>query len=116
MSSVRNYLKSDGNVTKFCEFYNLKRRKVSSTKKIYQGYGEFVDQDSNKKMLFCFFEDQEVGFSREWQKKLVTTEMDDDIKTDDEQLILAKKHIFKELKDGFTNFRKINMNRKISLL
>lgn len=103
-------------MTKFCERNNLKRRKVSSQRKVYQGFGEFIDQDTNKKMTFCFYEDQEVGFSPEWQKKLMITEMDDDIKTDDEQLVLAKKHIFKELKEGFAIFNKLKFCRKISLL
>ena len=100
-------------MTKFCDFHNLIRRKVTSTKKIYQGYGEFIEQDTGKRIVFCFYDDEEIGFTSKWQKKLRETEMDDDVKTDDEQLGLAKRHIFKELKGGFKEFSMKNKKKKI---
>lgn len=89
----------------------MKRRKVTSLKKVYQGLGEFIEQDTGKKMIFNFYADKQVGFTRQWQKKLKVTEMDDDIKTDDEQLILARGHIIKEIHEGFRQHRKKIVNR-----
>ena len=106
------YINLDGNITKFCELYNLKRRKVTSMTKVYQGFGEFIDQETGKKMAFNFYEDNQIGFTREWQKKLRITEMDDDIMTDEEQLLLARKHIIKEIHEAFKQFRKKSFNTR----
>jgi len=40
------------------------------------------------------------------KKKLKVTEMDDDVKTDDEQLQLAKKHIQKQLNEAINSYKR----------
>ena len=105
-------LKLDGNLTKFNEIYHLKRRKVTTTRKMFLGIQAFTEEETGKKIEFNVYTDRDCGFSREWQKKLKKAEMDDDIKTDDEQLDLAKRHIFKELNEGFKNFKKKKLERK----
>ena len=86
----------------------MKRRKVVSMKKDYQGFGKFLNEQTGKKIEFNFYEDKQIGFTIEWQKKLKITEMDDDIKTDEEQLDLAINHIVQDINTGLQRFQEEN--------
>ena len=90
----------------------MKRRKVSSLKKVYSGFGEFLDQEKGNKMIFNFYKDGQIGFTRQWQKKLKISEMDNDIMTDEEQLSLARSYILNETLNGFKKFKSIEKSKK----
>ena len=85
---------------------------MTTTRKLFLGIQAFVEEDSGKKVEFNLYSDRDCGFSKEWQKKLKKAEMDDDIKTDDEQLDLAKRHIFKELNEGWKLYKKNKLVKK----
>lgn len=103
--TVINIYKSDGNITKFCEIYQCKRRKVFSDKKYFHSTNVLID-DTGKKASFNLFYDRDIGFSKDWQKKIKLTTMDDDVLTDEEQFELSYKHIIAELGQGLSAFKK----------
>lgn len=62
---------------------------------------------------FNLFLDREIGFSKEWQRKIKSTTLDDDVLTDNEQLELAHNHILEELKEGLKNHQSLVKRKKI---
>ena len=105
-------VKLDGNLTKFSEIYDFKRKKAFSGRKYFQGEHTFVD-DEGKKHSFNIYTEIDIGFSKEWQRKIKIMKMDDDVNTDEEQLMLADECILDDLKESFEEFEKIR-NKKIS--
>jgi hypothetical protein len=89
-----------------------KRRKIISDKKLFHSVKFFKD-DSGKQFAFNIFLDKEIGFSKEWQRKIKTTTMDDDVLTDNEQLELAHKHIQVELEEGLNDHISLVRRRRM---
>lgn len=56
--------------------------------------------EKKEKVFFSLFHDDDLGFGMKWQRQLKTTEQDDDVNTDNEQLRLAKRHIAHEVKES----------------
>jgi hypothetical protein len=56
--------------------------------------------------LFTLFKDRDIGFTKQWQKKIKLTTMDDDVLTDEEQLELSYNHIISELEEGLSTFQR----------
>jgi hypothetical protein len=115
--------KLDGNVTKFCNIFNMKRRKISSEKKIYEAELPFEPNTLSEKISGCpnqyfkFYWDRDIGFSKTWQRPIKSSEMDDDVETDTDQLSTAGRHVFKEIGEGIKVYSKNPKNvRNITLL
>lgn len=110
-----NYEKSKLSTKSKSEFSLLeqKKRKVHSTRKIYSNEhfffnyklinGETVDTIP---VYFKFYKDNDIGFFTEWQQPLKEAEMDDDVDTDNEQLIHSQKKVMRELIEGVFEYKK----------
>lgn len=116
----------DGNLTKYFSTFGMKRRKVTSEKKVYETEKAFFDNRAEfpfqvpEKMppqYFKCYSDRQIGFTSRWQRQLKDAEMDDDVETDSEQLYAAGRHIMKELGEGIVLFNKNRKNvRNITLV
>lgn len=67
-------------------FKTKNRKKVSSVKKIYQGYIEFDVENTEQKKEFQIFRDQEIGFDLSWKNYLITTYADNDVTSDTDEI------------------------------
>jgi hypothetical protein len=114
----------DGNLTKYYETTGMKRRKVTSEKKLFEAEHAFTDNravPSESGQLppqyFKIYNDKDIGFPTRWQKQLRQSEMDDDVETDEDQLRAADRHIIRELGDGIRYYVKNKKNvRNLALL
>lgn len=108
-NKVRTSLKSKG---KFI-LLEQKKRKINSTKKIYSNERFFFKYKLNNgemvnttPVYFKFYKDDDIGFFSEWQHPLKEAEMDDDVDTDEEQLIYSHKKVMRELIEGVYEYKK----------
>lgn len=114
----------DGNISKYYNSLGMKMRKVSSEKKVYEAQHLFEDNRANvdekskhPPQYFKFYSDKDIGFSTKWQVQLKSTEMDDDVETDDDQLKAADRHIMREIGEGIRTYVKNRKNvRNLTLL
>lgn len=114
----------DGNLTKFYEKTGMKRRMVSSERKLFEAEHAFTDNRAESSesgrlppQYFKIYNDKDIGFSSCWQKQLRQSEMDDDVETDEDQLKAADRHIIRELGDGIRYFIKNKNNvRNLALI
>ena len=80
------------------DLFTMKRKKVAhSVKRIYASEIQFTDPLTQVKRNFKIFKDGEIGFGDHWQKFLHTSAGDEDVPSDDELLIRAKKHTLDHL-------------------
>ena len=91
-------------------FYSAikKKKPVNSLKRLYSSS---FPLKKNKKEIerFMIFRDKDIGIYEYWQAHIHETHIDEDIETDDEQKIIARKFCVSEIKQGF-DYIKINKN------
>ncbi len=89
-------------------YYSLiKRKKISSVKKYFESDISF--QGKNKKIKhFKIFRDCEIGINDKWQKKQVSIFQDDDVNSDDEEILKGKQICIINIKEAITLFNKKN--------
>ena len=71
--------------------------------KIIKEYN-LLDYNTDNIFNFFLYQEDDIGFNKNWQRNLRVTEMDDDVETDNEQLNAAARHIRKEVKEGVYYF------------
>jgi hypothetical protein len=90
----------------------MKKRKVSSCKKVYESVLIFHDSSSNPH-YFKVYQDNETGFDNRYNQILKTMEMDNDVETDEEQLHLARNYTLDNIRDTIKNFNSKQLRNKI---
>ena len=118
-SGKRNFLElnslknEDKAHTKLIDKVNfVKKRKISSCKKVYESTLVFHDSNS-KPHYFNVYNDSETGFDNRYNQILKIMEIDNDIDTDEEQLYLAKNFTLDNIKETMKNFNTRQLKNKI---
>lgn len=70
-----SYLKLDGNLTKFYNLFDFKKRKINSEKKIFESLHPFQAKinGENVSQYFKIYADKDIGISSRWQQQLKET-------------------------------------------
>lgn len=97
----------ENNINEYKYFSIMKRKKISSVKKYFESDISF--QGKNKKIKhFKIFRDCEIGINDKWQKKQVSIFQDDDVNSDDEEILKGKQICIINIKEAITLFNKKN--------
>jgi hypothetical protein len=105
----KSYLASFKN-RKFSElkiFFNTTQKKrimIRTNKKIYRDSIKFMNK--NKPHIFPLYHDRDI-LNIYFKAELIPQELDNDVETDEEQLIDAKRFLIDSLRDGIKEFRKM---------
>ena len=97
----------ENNINEYKYFSIMKRKKISSVKKYFESDISF--QGKNKKIKhFKIFRDCEIGINDKWKKKQVSIFQDDDVNSDDEEILKGKQICIINIKEAITLFNKKN--------
>ena len=82
------------------DYSTIKKRKIShSTRKIYSSLLKCYNF-KNEEIIFPLFTDKDIGVYEYWQAHIIESKADEDVMTDDEQLMLAGAYIISEMKEA----------------
>ena len=82
------------------DYSTIKKRKIShSTRKVYSSMLKCYNS-LNKEYVFPLFIDKDIGVYEYWQAHIIESNVDEDVMTDDEQLMLAGAYSLREIKEA----------------
>ena len=82
------------------DYSTIKKKKIShSTSKVYSSMLKCYNS-LNKEYVFPLFIDRDIGVYEYWQAHIIESNVDEDVMTDDEQLMLAGAYSLREIKEA----------------
>ncbi len=80
-----------------CKMFTEKRKKLAhSVKKVYASEIFLTDPLTNQKHSFRIYQDVDIGMTSQWQQYIRTSQGDEDVPSDEEQIQRAERHNLEE--------------------